>query len=245
MPDSFVSLTARFLPVAMLLLAACGPSEEEIDSARNLDQATRQLTSVCENFIQGISDEGQLSRIDMNDYYSGYVDRSQTIEQELAGKTLVDEYRDRRATFDSVSTQTIELIRLRKQYISDLLDLTDVVEDFRENISRAEESRLGSGYEYLTEAYLKEREFNRGKDDLDSLKSNLKETAERLNSIVGNYNRSVGRGDLVTRDSIRHCTNIDSLPQFAGEARVMLEVVEFDYGPYDEVIEEAKEEEEG
>lgn len=67
---------------------------------------------------------------------------------------------------------------------------------------------------------------------------------------VGRYGRAigrvrVGRGDLVTRDSIRHCTNIDSLPQFAGEARVMLEVVEFDYGPYDEVIEEAKGEEEG
>ena len=113
MPDSFVSLTARFLPVAMLLLAACGPSEEEIDSARNLDQATRQLTSVCEDFIQGISDEGQLSRIDMNDYYGGYVDRVQTIEQDLAGKTLVNQYRERRATFDSVSTQTTELIRLQ------------------------------------------------------------------------------------------------------------------------------------
>jgi len=115
MPDSIVSLTARFLPIVLLLLAACGPSQEEIDSARNLDQAARQLTSVCEDFIQGISDEGQLSRMEMGDYYGDYVDRIQSIKQDLAGKTLVTTYRNRRTTLDSVSTQATELIRLRHQ----------------------------------------------------------------------------------------------------------------------------------
>ena len=242
MSDTDASIVARLLPVALLLLVACGPSQEEIDSGRSMDQAVRQLTSVCQDFVQGISGEGELSRVEMNDYYSGYVNRIQTIKQDLAGQTLVGAYRDRRATFDSVSTQTIKLIRLRKRYISDAVELSDIVEDFRENVSRAEESRFENTYDYLTKAYLKEREFNQEESDLDSLKSNFGEVAERLRGTIEKYNSSVGRGDLVTRDSIRYCTTVDSLPAFVGEARAMLEVVEFDYGEFEDIIEEAKKE---
>lgn len=234
-----MSSVFRFLPIVLLLLTACGPSQEEIDSGRNLDQAVRQLNSVCKDFSQGISDEGQLSRIEMGDYYGKYVNRIQKINQDLAGKTLVGDYRNHRAVFDSVSTQASSSIRLRKRYISDLLDLSDLAEDFRENVSRAEESDYNTR-QYLAEAYLKERKFNRKEDDVDSLRSDFENESAVLDTLIEKYNSGVGRGDLVTRDSIRHCTAIDSLPDFARQARVMLKVVQFDYGTYDDIIERVK-----
>ena len=157
-----------FLPASLLI--ACGPSEAELKSAQNLDQAVRQLNTVCDDFIQGISNEGQLTRVDMSDYYSGYVERIQTINQDLAGKTLVDDYRNFRARFDSVSRESNRLIQAREEYISKVVDMANALEEFSDKVSRAEESEYNT-FEYLSEAYVKEREFKRVKESLTHSKA--------------------------------------------------------------------------
>jgi hypothetical protein len=224
-----------FLPASLLI--ACGPSEAELKSARNLDQAVRQLNTVCEDFIQGISNEGQLTRVNMSDYYSGYPERIQTINQDLAGKTLVDDYRNFRARFDSVSRETNRLIQAHEEYISEVVDMLNALEEFSEKVSRAEESEYNT-FEYLSEAYVKEREFKRSEGELDSLKSRLRSRGEAVEELVGRYNQSIT--EKATQDSVRHCTEIDSLPDFVGETQVLMETFTFDYGRYNSAMEEVR-----
>ena len=232
---SIVLSLLALLPASLLI--ACGPSEAELKSAQNLDQAVRQLNTVCDDFIQGISNEGQLTRVDMSDYYSGYVERIQTINQDLAGKTLVDDYRNFRARFDSVSRESNQLIQAREEYISKVVDMANALEEFSDKVSRAEESEYNT-FEYLSEAYVKEREFKKSEGELDSLKSRLRSRGEAVEELVSRYNQSIT--ERATQDSVRHCTEIDSLPDFVGETQVLMETFTFDYGRYDSVMEEVR-----
>jgi hypothetical protein len=59
-----------------------------------------------------------------------------------------------------------------------------------------------------------------------------------VEELVGRYNQSIT--EKATQDSVRHCTEIDSLPDFVGETQVLMETFTFDYGRYNSAMEEVR-----
>jgi len=199
--DGFRLACYLLLLATCTLFTACGPSEAEKKSARQLDAVARQLDAACRNWQSGRVLE--LNQIDYRRFFDEHFDRIGEVRTELAKAETVERHERARLYLDSLVATARELVESRRFVVRQSGEMQD-----------SDYGPLGPSKREMMTTMM--RAFGNTHDSL--------QTAGRRQLDV--YNRIVG--STLLSDSINHYNRILTLSEKLKEGVENARQVELD-----------------